>query len=280
MPHPSRSFAGVEVVPLCDAVGPMGPALARPLGELFGGPDHPVWSRPGAPDPAGVWQLHFHCYLLLGPGGRTVLVDTGLGGTDSPAAAWAPVPGRLMEELAAVGAAPEDVDTVVLTHLHSDHVSGSLAPDGATPAFPAARYVVQRAELRQLDAGAARGPAPVLSRVVAPLRAAGRLDVLDGARLLAPGIRAVPAPGHTPGHQCVTVGDGALVLSGDVLHHPVQLTDPTAAYRYDDDPAAATATRSRLLDELRSVHGTLATAHFPEPFTTLRPHAEDPAARA
>ncbi|MFD0569061.1 MBL fold metallo-hydrolase [Kitasatospora gansuensis] len=262
MPHPGMVRAGVEVTPLCDAVGPMGDQIALPLPQMFGGPDHPVWARV---DPAAPWVLHFHCYLLRTPDGRTVLVDTGLGGPDSPAAGWAPVPGRLATELAAAGVRPEQVDTVVLTHLHSDHASGSLAADGSTPAFPNARYLVQRTELDWLEASGS----PLLDAVVRPLRAAGCLDARAGEVTLAPEIKVFATPGHTPGHQSVAIGDHQLVVAGDVVLHPVQLADPTAYYVYDDAQPTATLTRQRLLAELTARHGILATAHFAEPFTQL-----------
>lgn len=123
--HPAPTVAGVEVIPLCDAVGPMGPALAKPLPELSGGPEQTVWAHPGAVDPTQPWILHFHCHLVRDRRDRLILVDTGLGGVHSPAAAWAPVPGRLSTELAAVGVAPAEVDAVVITHLQCGSRTGS-----------------------------------------------------------------------------------------------------------------------------------------------------------
>ncbi|MFI5529887.1 MBL fold metallo-hydrolase [Kitasatospora sp. NPDC051853] len=263
MPHPAVVRAGVEIVPLCDAVGPMGHQIARPLDELFGGPDHPVWQRH---DRTAPWTLHFHSYLLRTPGGRTVLVDTCLGGEDSPAASWAPVPGRLAAELAAAGTRPEEVDTVVLTHLHSDHASGSLAADGTTPAFPNARYLVQQREVDWLRATGS----PMLAAVVDPLTAGGCLDAVPGPLRLTPELALLPTPGHTPGHQSLAVGERQLVVAGDVVLHPVQLTDPAAGYLYDEDQPAATATRTRLLAELAEADGLLATAHFADPFSRVR----------
>src|SRR5690349_7883483 len=105
MPHPPKVFAGVEVIPLCDAVGPMGPALRRPLDETFLGATAEDWAVVGRRE----WVLHFHCHLLRDTTGRTILIDTGVGGTDAPAAGWAPVPGALMAEVAAAGLRPEDV---------------------------------------------------------------------------------------------------------------------------------------------------------------------------
>jgi glyoxylase-like metal-dependent hydrolase (beta-lactamase superfamily II) len=238
--------SGVEVTPLCDAVGPMGAAIRRPLAEMFAGS--------GLPDEP--WVLHFHCYLLRDAAGRLTLVDTGIGGTDSPASSWAPVPGTLAGELAAVGVTPAEIGTVILTHLHSDHASGAVADGG--PAFENARYVLQQTEL-----DAAKGP--MLDQVVAPIK--DRLHTVDGDAEVAPGVHVHLAPGHTPGHQIARAGDVA--VTGDLVLHPVQLTDPGIRYLYDDDQEAAARTRAEVLAGLRAERAILATAHFSEPFLRL-----------
>ncbi|WP_261985716.1 MBL fold metallo-hydrolase [Microbispora sp. CSR-4] len=240
--HEPRIVSGAEIVPLCDAVGPMKDPVRKPLPEMFAGAAF-------APDEE--WVLHFHCYLVRAAG-RTVLVDTGIGGADSPAT-WAPLPGRLTEELAAAGTAPEDVDVVVLTHLHSDHMGGAVA--GGAPVFPNARHIVQRAEVEWASA-------PVRELILDPLR--DLLDVADGDVEAVPGVRVLHAPGHTPGHQCVEAGD--VVMSGDVLHHPVQLADPTIRYVYDEDPGLAVRTRTDVLARA----AVLAPAHFPDPFVYMK----------
>ena len=172
MPHASRIIANFEVTPLCDAVGPMGPALRLPLGELF----------PGSGLVDEPWVLHFHCYLLRGPDGGVTLVDTGIGTNPALADSW-PLPGRLREELAAVGLAPGDVGTVIVTHMHSDHVGGSLL-------FPDAWHVIQQAELDWISPG-------MRKRVAEPLR--DRIRVVDGDAEVVPGVRVRLTPGHTPG---------------------------------------------------------------------------------
>ncbi|GAA4181789.1 MBL fold metallo-hydrolase [Streptosporangium oxazolinicum] len=247
MLHQSITVAGVEVFPLCDAVGPMGDAIRRPMSQMFPGGRH------GEPDE---WIMHFHCYLLRDASGRTVLVDTGIGPRDSPAASWAPVPGALDAELARVGTAPGEVDAVVITHLHSDHASGAVV--AGSPVFGNARHVLQRAEIDAADEA-------VLDRVVRPL--GERVHAVDGGAEVLPGVRVLLTPGHTPGHQVVQVGD--LVLTGDVVLHPVQLEDPRVPYLYDADPELAAATRVELLDRVRAEGGTIGTAHFAEPFTRL-----------
>jgi glyoxylase-like metal-dependent hydrolase (beta-lactamase superfamily II) len=239
---------GVEVVPLCDAVGPMGAAIRRSPRETFPNAEDRDWA--GLDTEA--WVLHFHCYLV----GGKVLVDTGIGGVDSPAASWAPVPGVLHQELAGVGVTPADIDVVVLTHLHSDHASG--ATTNGRPAFPNARYVLQQQEVDWA------GPS-IRDYVLNPLTE--HLHIVDGDAEIAPGITVHHTPGHTPGHQVARVGD--LTMTGDVVLHPVQLANPKVTYIYDEDPEQSAHTRIRLLDQIREVGGSIATAHFANPFTKL-----------
>lgn len=224
----------------------MGAAIRRPPAELFAGSE--LQDEP--------WVLHFHCYLLRDAAGRLTLVDTGIGGADSPASDWAPVPGTLAGELAAVGVTPGEIGTVILTHLHSDHASGAVA-DGR-PMFDNARYVLQRAELE-----AARGR--MLDEIVATIK--GQLHVVDGEAEVAPGVHVHLAAGHTPGHQIARVGEVA--MTGDLVLHPVQLEDPGIRYLYDDDQEQAARTRAEVLAGLRAEHAILATAHFSEPFLRL-----------
>ncbi|MEV0997306.1 MBL fold metallo-hydrolase [Nonomuraea sp. NPDC050202] len=246
MPHQPITVSGVEVTPLCDAVGPMGAAIRRPPAELF----------PGSGLRDEPWVLHFHCFLIRDAADRLTLVDTGIGGADSPASSWAPVPGTLAGELAAAGVTPAEIGTVVLTHLHSDHASGAVA-DGR-PMFDNARYVIQRADL-----DAARGP--VLDDVITVIKA--QLQVVEGDAEVAPGVHVHHTPGHTPGHQIARVGQVA--ITGDLVLHPVQLDDPAVRYLYDDDQDAAARTRAEVLAALRAERAILATAHFSEPFLPL-----------
>lgn len=236
MPHKPRKVADVEITPLCDAVGPMGPSLRLPFLETF----------LGAEVDEGEWILHFHCFLIRDRKGHVTLVDTGIG----PTSTWAPAPGRLHSELAAAGVAPADVGTVIITHLHSDHAGGTFL-DGA-PVFANARHVVQRAEL-------------VGNGFLDPVKEL--LHVVDGDEEVAPGVVVRLTPGHTPGHQSVEVGEFTMV--GDVLHHPVQLADPSIRYVYDDDSDLAAKTRLELVGRLRAQGALLGTSHFPEPFVEL-----------
>lgn len=264
-----RSVGSFEVVALLDASGP----FFLPAAEAFTGATDRDWARARRVDPAafgpdGAWHLDFRCYAVRLPGGRYALVDTGVGPADSPAAAWAPVPGHLLERLAAAGIDRDDVSLVVLTHLHEDHYGWSVSPQGV-PTFPNARYVVQRTEIAALEEA---NDQVVLQYVVEPLRRTDQLSTVDGRACLAErhGTRLTtePTPGHTPGHQSVLLlGDHhQIIITGDVLVHAVQLVAPDVAYTFEADQATARTTRRSLVDRAERTPTLLATAHLNQPF--------------
>ncbi|MER7246846.1 MBL fold metallo-hydrolase [Kribbella sp. NPDC000426] len=179
-----------------------------------------------------------------------VLVDAGVGPAGGEAAEWLGVSGRLPGLLARVGVEAADVDAVVLTHVHLDHVG--WASDGVRPVFPRAEYVVQRDEVEQV-----RGGSTYLSRI-RPIEEAGQLRIVEGETALR-GMRLVPTPGHTPGHQSV-VTDRA-VLGGDVLVHPAQARWPELTYVYERDPAQAVTSRREVLAMAAALGVPIAAAH-------------------
>lgn len=276
-----RPVGAYQVLALLDAAG----TFFLPATAAFPEATEADWVRarqwdPGAFGPDGAWRLPFRCFAVRRADGRTILVDAGVGPENSPAAAWAPVPGRLPAELAAAGVDPDDVDTVVLTHLHSDHAGWSVDATGR-PMFRNARYVIQQDEIAALEAD---GQEAMLEHVVRPLRATGQLDPVRGRVDLVDGqpdsgrITVVPTPGHTPGHQSVLVEDGSqrMVVTGDVLVHAVQVVAPQVAYRYEADAETARRTRQEVLARARAERALLATAHLTEPFVAVavEPSAE------
>ena len=187
--------------------------------------------------------------FLINTGAKLVLVDTGAG------TLFGPTLGRLMSNLRASGYQPEQVDEIYITHMHGDHVGGLLA-DGK-PAFANATVRASQAEAdywlskAHMDAAPADGKDGYQSAMAAlnPYVAAGRFKPFRGDVELAPGIRAVAAPGHTAGHSLYVIESKGetLVLWGDVMHvAAVQFPDPSVIIGFDTDSAAALLQRKKV----------------------------------
>ncbi|TDC67671.1 MBL fold metallo-hydrolase [Streptomyces hainanensis] len=266
---PSLQVGPYTVIALADGTGP----FFSPRAEAFPGATTEQWAAadqfdPGALDADGRWRLQFRAFAIRSDQGVT-LVDAGIGPADSPAASWAPVPGALPASLAAAGIEPSDVDTVVLTHLHTDHVGWAVVGGGdqSRPFFPNAGYLLQQAEL---DAIEEINP-QLRSAVIDPLRKTNQLRLLDGdTPLRGGGERVVATPGHTPGHQSmlVTSGRELVAVTGDLLVHAIQLLHPELAYAHEMDPEQARASREQLLHHRATSTLHLATPHLTEPFLT------------
>lgn len=262
----------IDEVPLPPQTGPWLLPAATP--ELV---SQVPWLRPDFADGTGVLRLASHSFAFTVDGLR-VVVDTGIGNGKTRAnPAWHNMNSDYLARLGGAGFAPETVDLVILTHLHTDHVGWNTRADGATwrPTFPHARYVTARTEWdywASVDMDDARRH--MFQDSVHPVRDAGLLhltDVPDDGADVAPGVRLIPTPGHTPGHLAVQLRShgAAALITGDAIHHPVQMAHPDITSCVDIDPHQADATRRRLLASLADTDTLVLGSHFPLPTAGL-----------
>ncbi|WP_217144478.1 MBL fold metallo-hydrolase [Streptomyces sp. AC627_RSS907] len=231
------------------------------------------WLHPDFADHDGVLHLDSHSFALT-VGGLRILVDTGVGnGKERANPAWHQLRTDFLERLTAAGFPPDSVDLVILTHLHADHVGWNTREVNGewVPTFPGARYVTSRVE-REFWATYAMEEAreQMFRDSVIPVEEAGLLDLVDvpaeGVEV-APGLRLLPTPGHTPGHIAVELtsrGESALI-TGDCIHHPVQIAHPAIGACVDIDPQLAVASRRELLGSLADTDTLVLGTHFAPP---------------
>ncbi|MFJ7772758.1 MBL fold metallo-hydrolase [Streptomyces sp. NPDC097107] len=231
------------------------------------------WLHPHFAGQDGILHIASHSFAFVVNGLR-VLVDTGIGnGKERANPAWHNLRTDFLERLTAAGFPPDSVDLVILTHLHADHVGWNTRQENGewVPTFPNARYLTSRAEREfwaTYDMEEAREQ--MFRDSVIPVEQAGLLSTVDvphrGAEI-APGVRLIPTPGHTPGHVAVELtsqGQTALI-SGDCVHHPVQLAHPVIGACVDIDPRQSEATRRKLLGSLAGADTLLLGTHFAPP---------------
>ncbi len=208
--------------------------------------------------------------FLVETGDARVLVDCGIGPVEREFPAFGTFGGgSLLESLAATGVEPGAITHVVFTHLHVDHVGWAAGEDG-TPTFANAAHHVAEAEWAFWRANPDVGGAPSAERFLDPLE--DRIRWVGDGDAVAPGIRAMATPGHTPGHLAYVVdaGDVQAVLVGDVFHHVRQFGTPGITCAFDIDATTALRTRARLARHAEQPGTTLGAPHLtPGPFGRL-----------
>ena len=259
---------GVEIVALSD----MNLPFPMPLTQLFPSAPAEAWEPYKGLYPDAFEQDHMlieiGCYLVRSEG-QTILIDTGYG--EGPIEAIGGRKGELMDDLIAKGIRPEEVNTVFISHLHSDHVGWNVVErDGRLePAFPNARYVAHQADLdhfRRADIQAA-STFPFMDRCVESIVGMGLFDTLTEDANLTGEVRALHTPGHTPGHMSILVSSqGAeALIQGDVLVHPAQVTEDDWNCHFDFDWPLSTETRRKMLEDVEAQGTPVVSCHFPAP---------------
>jgi glyoxylase-like metal-dependent hydrolase (beta-lactamase superfamily II) len=233
---------------------------------------HHGWLKPHFFDDAvGDLASRIQTYIVRTPE-HTVLVDTGVGNDKSREdnALWHRRQGTYLDDLAAAGVVPEQVDVVVCTHLHVDHVGwNTRLVDGRwVPTFPEAAYLFVGDEWEywrwEKD--------ECIRDSVQPVVEAGRARLVGSDHVIDRWLRFEPAPGHTPGHACLrlTTSAGQAVFTGDLMHRVVQVAEPQWSSRFCYDPRGAAATRTAFLERHADSGVLVLAAHFPHPGYIVR----------
>ena len=174
-----------------------------------------------------------------------------------------------MRGLAAAGLSVDDIDFVMCTHLHADHVGWNTRLENGrwVPTFPKARYVFSEKEHGYWTEQHAKAPVPAFGDSVLPVVEANRAELVRSDHQIGDHVRLLPTPGHTPGHVAICFGRGsdAAVMSGDLMHSPLQARYPELSPRFDVDMAQAAATRRSFLERYCDTETLCCTAHFPSP---------------
>lgn len=233
------------------------------------------WLMPRYIDPETIEVILCIQSYVIKTSHHTILVDTCVGNHKSRPArpSWHMQNSPFIEELAEVGVHPEEVDFVLCTHLHVDHVGwNTKLLDGRwVPTFPNAKYIFSRNEFELWAARYEKGetvPVPlVYEDSVLPIVEAGQAIIVEDTHQIDDGMWLEPAPGHTPGHVMLNLqsGEETALMSGDVIHHPLQLIRPDWSSRACEDPHLSAVSRTKMLERVADTNTLLCPAHFGSP---------------
>lgn len=202
-------------------------------------------------------DIHINCYLIRGRG-RVILVDAGAG-----------APGQLTANLAAAGVSPDEVDTVLLTHCHPDHIGGLLDAE-QKPVFKRAEIILHPLEAqhwrddKKREMANERGQRNFLLARKTLEAYTPNIRFFNGEKI-AEGILPVWLPGHTPGHSGfrIDAGNECLLIWGDIVHYPhIQSAQPTVSILFDVDPAQAEETRKKIMEQAVNEKMLIAGMHL------------------
>lgn len=265
-------LGGVTVTRVKEYYGPidMPPGQFLPTAPEDSWRDNSAWHAPHFLDPRTNTVNSAVQSWLLRSEGKTVLVDTGVGNhKERPySPVWSHMRTDFIADLARAGVAPEDVDIVINTHLHVDHVGWNTRLDGRewVPTFPNATYLLPK--FWNPENGhkplLGRGNQNVFEDSVAPVHRAGQVRLWQGDHRIDTNLRLEAAPGHTPGSSVLTLAAGTdrAVFVGDLLHSPVQLVDPDHNSCFCEDPVGARASRRRILGWAADHNALVVPAHL------------------
>ena len=236
------------------------------------------WLKPHFANDQGKLLMSIHSFVIESAG-RRIVVDTCVGNDKvRNNAGWNQLNQPFLDDLVNAGFAPESIDTVLCTHLHVDHVGWNtrLVNGRWVPTFKNARYLFARKEWEhwagEAEAAAASGyaagkPDDILGDSVKPILEAGLADLVETDHRITDEVWLEPTPGHTPGHVSVRIlSDGHLaVITGDLMHHPIQCSEPDRPVNFDTDTQMARQTRRRFLACCAQDRSLVLGTHFSTP---------------
>jgi glyoxylase-like metal-dependent hydrolase (beta-lactamase superfamily II) len=227
------------------------------------------WLRPHFANPDGKVIMSVHAFVIESPGHRMV-VDTCIGNDKRRAfPGWNMLQLPFLTDLEKAGFARDSIDRVLCTHLHVDHVGwNTMLVEGKwTPTFPLARYIIGRKEWEHWSKTKEPDTRELLDDSVRPVFEAGLADLVESDTRITDEIRLEPTPGHTPGHHSVRIASRGqeAVITGDLMHHPVQMAHPEWGSHFDSDFDEAIATRRAFLERYGDQPILVLGTHFATP---------------
>jgi glyoxylase-like metal-dependent hydrolase (beta-lactamase superfamily II) len=258
-------LGGLELLVVSDGV------MRQDAGAVFGLVPRVMW-EPYAPPLDDKYRLPLGLNaLVVRSAGKLVLVDPGVGnkGQRAPGAVSTEESGHLLENLAKEGIRAEDIDIVVNTHLHFDHAGGNTVfrEGKPAPAFPRARYFIQKGEWEEASHPNERTRGTYLPENFEPLEDCRQLELVSGEVEVAKGVRMVPAPGHTAHHCVVEVESGGelALYIGELAQQPVMLERLAWISAFDVLPLVSLETKRRFIEKALEKRALLISVHSPYP---------------
>ena len=242
------------------------------------------WLHPHYATPEGEQRMNFQGFVVQTPD-RTIVVDSCIGaGRERDFDVFCNLPEGFLEDLESLGIRREQVDTVMCTHLHFDHVGWNTYKDPETgeyrPTFPNAKYLFGRKEYdawqNTLRHDGHHSDSHLVESVD-PIVELGLAEFIDANHQIAPGIRVEPSHGHTPGHVhlCISSQGEEAVITGDLMHHPMQCAMPHRTATFDMDKETGRQSRTEFVEKYKDSGVLVIGAHFFDPTAGhIRTHSE------
>ncbi len=260
----------LRVSTVVERAGPTRPTWLLPDAVPEAVERHRGWLAPHFLDEKGRFLQSIHSFVIETPGLRA-LVDTCVGngkdrGGRQP---FHMMRTSFLDDLRAAGFPPESIDLVLCTHLHVDHVGWNTRLENGrwVPTFPRARHLFTRREWEHWSAEPDEETKRIMADSVTPVLDAGLADLVDMDHRVSDELWLEPTPGHTPGHVSVRLrsGDGDAVVTGDLMHHPVQMAEPQWASHFDSDAEQGRKTRRAFCERYADGPVIVLGTHFHHP---------------